>query len=164
MSKIIFVFRHPFLEFNRLLKWLFREGSWSLLRHEQLIIEAAIDSLAFEHSAQIRKQLAMWFFVDRIGGDGRINDIWFDDIDPEHRLSDPSFEERTIRVFVKVDGKMHRTLVKFYNGFISSVQLPRALKFSNETKLLEIVRVEAARDNENYEKAIDRMEHGSGLN
>ena len=134
MRAIANLLRHPLRELNHGTKWLFNEGSWSFLPHERLIVDAAVATLPPAIQSTIGQQLERRFFVERIGGGGWINVIWYDDPDPALKIADPGFAEKTIRVFLKVDGKRLPAAPAVDAATIKSAPIPKFQQAARSTR------------------------------
>lgn len=141
-----------------LLHFVSGEGSWSLHPHEQVVIDAAVNSLATDEQDLARKQLDQDFFVDRTSN-GRINVLRFYDGDKRRRIEDPAFDDRLLCVRIAVVGARQTAHVTFYKGIIFSVEFKKPGKFY-AGKRVKVVDVGLGSPHQTYTRGIDRLEHG----
>ena len=73
------------------LKWLFGEGGWTLVDREHVVVDAVIKALPEDCADTLSSQLKHPFFMERIGGDGRMNHLFFDDVQNVPPIDRPEF-------------------------------------------------------------------------
>ena len=139
-------------------RFLTGEGSWSLLPHEQTVLDAGISHLDEVQRGLVRRQLDQPWFMDRMTN-GHINVFRFYECDAALTLSEPEFRDKYIRVNGLVDGKKQKALLSFYKGYIYSIEFKKPSKFY-AGKEFEVVGVEDAAPKETYTRVIDRAAHG----
>jgi hypothetical protein len=137
---------------------LFGEGSWKLSRHEEFILNAAINSCDPEAKSVLQQQLLRDFFVEKTNK--RINVFRFHYARDEMRLSRPEFQDMWLRVNLLVNGKKEVSNVNIYCGLIFSFET-RSPKEAYNGADLEVWSVDIGDGAKSLTKAIDRQEHGS---
>ena len=139
-------------------RFLFGQGSWTLLPHEQIVLDAGLTLLSEQDKNSVSRQLEQQFFFDRMT-EGRINVFRFYDANPSLKLSDPDFLDKSIRVNIKVDGRKLKSNVTFYKGYIWSVEFTKPKGFF-QGKPVAILSVEEGKPGSSFTQVIDRYEHG----
>lgn len=147
-----------FIHLNRLLHFAFGTGSWSLLHHEQAILDACLAALPEENQAQARHQLARPFFLERMTG-GRVNVIRPYEERQSERIEGSEFDDRLFKVKVDVGGERLTAHVTFLNGRVFSIETKKPTKFF-KGKIVNTFEVSEGRPQDTYTRVIDRSEHG----
>jgi hypothetical protein len=142
-----------------LLTYLTGGGSWGLYPYESKIIEAVIDYLDNDIRQSVEAQLKQNFFLERIGGGGRINVFRFYDFNKALKIPYPEFSDLLLNVEVMIEGKKHITHVTFYKGYLFSIEFKKPGKFYLG-KEIKIGKVGLGKPKQSYTSAIDRLEHG----
>jgi hypothetical protein len=140
------------------LRFLCREGCWSIDKIHADIIQAVL--LCFEPNlAQcVRAQLEHRYFLSWMSS-GRINVFFFYRPGCLPLLPCPEFTDYLFKVQLKIDGRRYRAQVTFYEGRIFSVEFKKPRKFflGKEYSIGEVTRGEPK---DTFTRTIDRAEHG----
>ena len=139
-----------------LLYVLFGEGSWSFLPHEEQILMAAIESLPNNIRSRLEAQLKHDFFVERTNA--RINVLRFYETLDNLRVAGAEFDDKWIRVKIRLDGKLQTANVNIYKGLLFSVET-KSPKIDFRNKTIDIVSVERGSLDATYTSEIDEAAH-----
>lgn len=140
------------------MRWAERGGSWRLRWPTDQIVEHVLQALPEPDARKIREQLAQPFFQSWFNN-GRINPIYYYNLDPSTLLEGDKFIEASFRTKMKVDGKELRANFTIHDGRFFSVELPKPFSFFNG-KALDLEDVTRGRSSDSYTRAIDRQGHG----
>jgi|GEM_PF-2121964 len=141
-----------------IVRFLTREGSWTLLPHEQSVLNAGLTHLDERVRVLSQRQLEQSWFMDRMTK-GHINVFRFYEPDTALTIAEPEFGDKYIRVSAVVDGKKQKALLSFYRGYIYSIEFKKPTKFY-VGKEFNVVNVEDAKSEETYTRVIDRAARG----
>lgn len=144
------------------IKFIFGEGSWTLLPHEKRVLDAAIESLGSETQEAVREQLAVPFFIERMNK-GRINVFRFYRPVESLRLRDGAYDDLLVRVRISIEGRTMMAYATLYRGLIFSVEFKRPKSFF-VNKELRITSVTEGSPKDSFTQVIDRAEHGRERN
>ncbi|WP_299506392.1 hypothetical protein [uncultured Roseobacter sp.] len=133
------------------------EGNWKLFPHEEAILMSAFEVLPPEARELLHQQISRDFFVERTNK--RINVLRFYDAHSDLRINDPDFEDKWLRVHMRVNGKKEISNVNIYHGFIFSIEI-RSPKKTYTGAQIRIEKVDQEEADKSYTKSIDRLEHG----
>jgi len=140
------------------LTFLCGEGSWSLRRYEEVILDAVLERVGDAVRETIRAQLAQAYFVERIPA-GRINVFRFYHPRAAFKVQNPEFEDHLLKVRFVVDGSHQTAHVTFYRGYLFSIEFKKPGKFYFGKTIL-VDGVEEGTPGNSYVRALDRLEHG----
>lgn len=140
------------------IKFIFREGSWTLLPHEQRVLDAALESLESETQEAVRKQLSVPCFIERMNN-GRVNVFRFYRPVDSLCLRDGAYDDLLVRVSISVNGRPMMAHATFYRGLIFSVEFkkPRSFFVDREVSVISVTR---GSPSNSFTRVIDRAEHG----
>lgn len=144
---------------GRLELFAFSRGSWNLQPHEAQLIQAVRAELDTGQKDILDRQLSKRFFVDRIGGDGRVNVIHFDDLDASCLYEDPAFQLLRYRVRFSSNGANHNAFIEFYEGRLFSISFKRLGRTFKGTNI-DILSVNVSQSKRGIDEQLDRLEHG----
>ncbi|WP_299631298.1 hypothetical protein [uncultured Roseobacter sp.] len=133
------------------------EGNRKLFPHEEAILMSAFKVLPSEARELLHQQISRDFFVERTNK--RINVLRFYDAHSDLRINDPDFEDKWLRVHMRVNGKKEISNVNIYHGFIFSVETRSPKKMYTGAQI-RIEKVDQEEADKSYTKSIDRLEHG----
>lgn len=141
-----------------MLRFVSLEGKWSLDPIHLALIERVLDQLTPEDRSLVRDQLAQDFFLSWMG-EGRINVLFFYDLDPDLILNSRELEDKTYQVDIIIDGKRAKGQVSFYQRRLFSVQItkPRSAYKGKEFSIGDRLTSDNVID---LPSQIDREEHG----
>jgi len=143
-----------------LLFWIFREGTWSLLPHEKIVIGAAIDFLPAHDQALLRSQLNGTTFVERAHKQISRPRFYAKPYRRDRRaIEDLEYSEKLIEVQLDVGGAKQVAHVMFFRGRVDSIQFKRPLSYYAGKKL-KVMGVRPGKVALSHAAAIDRLEHG----
>ncbi|WP_299736485.1 hypothetical protein [uncultured Roseobacter sp.] len=133
------------------------EGNWKLFPHEEAILMSAFKVLPPEARELLHQQISRDFFVERTNK--RINVLRFYDAHSDLRINDPDFEDKWLRVHMRVNGKKEISNVNIYRDFIFSIETWSPKKMYTDAQI-RIEKVDQEEADKSYTKSIDRLEHG----
>lgn len=145
------------------LRYVCREGSWSLKLHEAKILDAAIAWLPPEQADRARRQLSRRFFIER-QAEGRIPCFRYYRPHAEDLLDIP-FRTGTHFINVTLEAAKRKLTAKcvLHEGIVFGLELPKPARFFADGAL-EIITVSCDTTGFSYTEVLDRAEHGSGAN
>lgn len=145
------------------LRFLFREGSWSLKPHEEKTIWAALMILPDDQRALAKKQLDEQFFVER-QSDGRIPCFRYYAEDRLSRLTgNYAVGDHFINVKLQAgDRKVSGKLV-LHDGLVFGLEFSKPSSFFRHVDV-DVISASCDDSSIGYTAVIDRAEHGSDGN
>lgn len=145
------------------LRYVCREGSWSLRPHEAKILDAAIGWLPPDQADRARRQLSRRFFIER-QAKGRIPCFRYYRPHAEDLLDAP-FRTGTHFINVTLEAPKRKLTAKcvLHEGIVFGLELPKPARFFAGSAL-EVVTVSCDTTGFSYTEVLDRAEHGSGAN
>ena len=141
------------------LTFLSGEGSWTLRRHERIVLDAVLARLSETDAIAVRHQLASPYFVERIP-DGRINILRHYRGPTGSTFASEAFDDCLFKVRIAVDGNMLEAHVVFYKRRLFSIEFNKEGGFFRD-KAIRVDSVRRGRAAQSYTAAIDRLEHGA---
>ncbi|WP_305988136.1 hypothetical protein [Roseibium sp. MMSF_3544] len=144
------------------LRFLSREGSWSLLDHEAKTLFAAIDFLPSDTAVLARQQIARSHFIER-QSDGRIPCFRYYRMDPDLRFQGRLRSgDHFIDVVLKTDQRKLTAKCVLHEGFVFGLEFPKPSRFFTDMNV-EVVSVSCDQAAFSYTDVIDRAQHGREL-
>lgn len=143
------------------LRFVCREGSWSLKPHEAKTLNAAIDWLPADNADRACQQLSQRFFVER-QADGRIPCFRYYRDHGNNLLAEP-FHTGTHFLNVSLQASNRKLSAKcvLHDGIVFGLEFSKPGRFFKDNAV-EVVAVSCDTAGFSYTDVLDRAEHGSG--
>lgn len=143
------------------LRFLCREGSWTLKPHEQVTLSAALNALPEDIAVLALKQLEQRFFIER-QSEGRIPCFRYYKL-PEPLLLPGRFGsgEHFIEVRLQTEARSLTAKCVLHGGAVFGLEFPKPARFFRNQRV-EALTASCADTSLSYTEVIDRAEHGSG--
>ncbi|WP_298981651.1 hypothetical protein [uncultured Roseibium sp.] len=145
------------------LRFLFREGSWSLKPHEETTVIAALAVLPDDQRTLATKQLGQRFFVER-QSDGRIPCFRYYAENSLSRLTgNYSTGDQFISVKLQAGDRKTSGKLVLHDGLVFGLEFSKPSSFFRQV-CVDVISASCDDGSFGYTAVIDRAEHGSDGN